>query len=218
MFDLAHIFDFAFFLTSAATMDGKERNVMSVSLLWVVTNSMAGVMANPISVCVTKGGWDHSVIVHNVLKVSIFYLSRQNVTLCKMATLHKQLPQLLNRTISHAFGNYILGCDLEHGFCYEPDECFCHTGWSGKECSTCVTQPNCPGTCAIPAGCVCSNVTGVCSIEHNPPRFTILLPKYSMDRMCLIYNQKAAHAAEHHITTEHTTIEQGSSEGTFQTS
>ena len=66
----------------------------------------------------------------------------------------------------------IKGCDISHAYCTKPNECLCLNGWSGENCTECIVQPNCPGTCSVPHGCVCSDsmANGLCKIEDDPPK------------------------------------------------
>ena len=50
----------------------------------------------------------------------------------------------------------------------------CTNGWAGENCNDCIVQPNCPGTCHEPFGCICTNSTkmGVCQIKDSPPKLT----------------------------------------------
>ena len=52
-----------------------------------------------------------------------------------------------------------------------PNECICVNGWAGANCTECRAQPNCPGTCDVPHGCVCQDekLDGLCTIENSPP-------------------------------------------------
>ena len=85
------------------------------------------------------------------------------------------------------------GCNLEHGYCTKPDECICHIGWSGSNCTECVSQQNCPGSCSTPSGCVCidpkDQEKGICQIENNPPMFTEYEKGRAFHQECLIYNK-----------------------------
>jgi len=58
------------------------------------------------------------------------------------------------------------GCNLEHGYCTNPDECDCYFGWKGDTCDECVTHPSCPedATCTKPWGCNCK-------IDHDDNRY-----------------------------------------------
>ena len=72
-----------------------------------------------------------------------------------------------------------------------PYECICLNGWGGENCTECRAQPNCPGTCSTPHGCVCSesNISGLCKIRDNPPNsnHNILTP-HVMRSECKAYN------------------------------
>ena len=82
---------------------------------------------------------------------------------------------------------------MEHGYCTKPEECICHVGWSGANCTECVTQQNCPGGCSTPAGCVCidpnDSFKGICQVQNNPPKFTKYKKRSSLEHECLIYNK-----------------------------
>ena len=100
--------------------------------------------------------------------------------------------------------NVFSGCNLEHGYCTKPDECICHVGWKGSNCTECVVQPNCPGGCSTPACCVCSNPsdnTGICKIKNIPPKLTKSQLPYTMDHTCVLHNiiQKEVPPMPEHI-------------------
>ena len=86
-----------------------------------------------------------------------------------------------------------IGCNFEHGYCTKPNECVCNVGWSGSNCTECVSQQNCPGACSTPAGCVCfdpkDQEKGICQIQNNPPKFTKYQKRSIIDQECLIYNK-----------------------------
>ena len=48
---------------------------------------------------------------------------------------------------------------MEHGYCDGTivDECLCHPGWQGVNCTECVPYPGCPseGYCNKPWECIC---------------------------------------------------------------
>ena len=89
------------------------------------------------------------------------------------------------------------GCNLNNGFCSNPDECICYAGWSGPTCDVCVPQPHCPthGNCSEPAGCTCEDtLDGKCKIENKPPKLTTLYrnPKHKMNTECVKLNNMPA--------------------------
>ena len=94
-----------------------------------------------------------------------------------------------------------IGCNLEHGYCTKPDECICHVGWSGSNCTECVSQQNCPGSCSTPSGCVCidpkDQEKGICQIKNNPPMFTKHKKRCEFLQECLIYNKIQQQTHEH---------------------
>ena len=80
------------------------------------------------------------------------------------------------------------GCNLHNGYCTKPSECMCANGWAGENCTECRVQPNCPGTCSVPHGCVCSDpsINGLCTIGDNPPRLSkTILQLQLMQDHCL---------------------------------
>ena len=92
---------------------------------------------------------------------------------------------------------------MEHGFCIEPDQCLCNVGWSGSNCTECVTQQNCPGACSTPAGCVCQdphpNDKGICMIKNSPPNFTKYNSTATVDDICLFYNKKLVESSTEQV-------------------
>jgi hypothetical protein len=84
---------------------------------------------------------------------------------------------------------FVSGCSMDHGFCTNDgsitDECICHPGWKGENCTECIAYPGCPegGTCNEPWECQCplGVVGSACGIErkHNT------LPKYYHHQMSI---------------------------------
>ena len=89
---------------------------------------------------------------------------------------------------------FISGCNLDHAYCTKPGECLCDVGWSGKNCTECIAQQKCPGSCNMPAGCVCTETGkrghGVCRINDSPPSLTQNELKHTMRETCFMYNKK----------------------------
>ena len=82
---------------------------------------------------------------------------------------------------------------MNHAYCLEPNQCICHVGWSGPNCDSCITQPNCPAnsSCDNPAGCVCpTSLDGRCRIENNPPMFNKKYPQHKMTTECFRLNDQ----------------------------
>ncbi|XP_066594062.1 neurogenic locus protein delta-like [Prorops nasuta] len=53
------------------------------------------------------------------------------------------------------------GCDEQHGYCKQPNECKCHNGWKGTFCDECVRYPGClHGSCQKPWECLCDEGWG----------------------------------------------------------
>ncbi len=75
---------------------------------------------------------------------------------------------------------------MDHGFCVNEgqttDECLCHPGWRGPNCTECVPYPGCPagGTCDEPWECDCPDgVVGEACGVSSPNT----LPKFYHHRM-----------------------------------
>ena len=89
---------------------------------------------------------------------------------------------------------FVAGCNLEHAYCTKPGECLCDVGWSGENCTECIVQQKCPGSCNMPAGCVCTefrqNGQGICRINDSPPSLTKNNFKHTMRETCFMYNKK----------------------------
>ena len=89
---------------------------------------------------------------------------------------------------------FVSGCNLDHAYCTKPGECLCDVGWSGKNCTECIAQQKCPGSCNMPAGCVCTETRkrghGVCRINDSPPSLTKNELKHTMRETCFMYNRK----------------------------
>ncbi|XP_065838269.1 protein jagged-1-like [Oscarella lobularis] len=50
------------------------------------------------------------------------------------------------------------GCSTQHGYCKNPNECICHSGWTGSNCLTCVAKSGCVnGYCINPNECICNS-------------------------------------------------------------
>ena len=66
----------------------------------------------------------------------------------------------------------------------------CKNGWAGENCNDCIVQPNCPGTCHEPFGCICTNSTkmGVCQIKDSPPKLTTSKQSPEMPYHCIARN------------------------------
>lgn len=48
------------------------------------------------------------------------------------------------------------GCDQDHGYCEQPGQCLCKFGWTGMDCSYCLTLFGCVhGHCSRPLECRC---------------------------------------------------------------
>ena len=89
---------------------------------------------------------------------------------------------------------FVSGCNLDHAYCTKPGECLCDVGWSGKNCTECIVQQKCPGSCNMPAGCVCTETRqkgqGICRINDSPPSLTKNDLKHTMRDTCFMYNRK----------------------------
>ena len=57
------------------------------------------------------------------------------------------------------------------GWCTKPNECWCHIGWTGPKCETCVPYPGCQnGFCTKPWECICTgDFTGMLCDKQKTP-------------------------------------------------
>ena len=80
------------------------------------------------------------------------------------------------------------GCNLQNGFCTQPNECICGPGWSGDNCDHCQVHPECPGYCTKPWECYCD--------DNNPSRYCLIQNKSISSEFDIskVYQQEACHS------------------------